>query len=217
MPLIVYLLFLFGKLFALVVGYIYFKYLPRPYKLVLYLIAIASFCECYGYYLGKYLRQHNVWVFNLFMPIDFSLIGLTGIYMLKNKLLKRIFLFFLILNIIIWIINIAANTIYVFATISMIIGCAIMVMLYIILLLNNILFNSNVLKQPIFWLSLSSILFYGCDIPYMGMNVYLSTHMPAMALQLSKINFILDIIRYPLVAISFILLGRQKQVVIKAA
>jgi hypothetical protein len=151
------------------------------------------------------------------MPIDFSLIGLTGIYMLKNKLLKRIFLFFLILNIIIWIINIAANTIYVFATISMIIGCAIMVMLYIILLLNNILFNSNVLKQPIFWLSLSSILFYGCDIPYMGMNVYLSTHMPAMALQLSKINFILDIIRYPLVAISFILLGRQKQVVIKAA
>ena len=92
----------------------------------------------------------------------------------------------------------------------MVSGCILMVVLFIVVLFNSGVFNNaNILSQPAFWLCLSSILFYGCDIPYMGLHNYLSSHFPNLGIQLANINTVLDVIRYPLVAVSFLLLGRK--------
>ena len=213
MPFIVY--FLAGKLFALIVGVYYFRYLSRPYKLVLYLIAIASFCESYGYYIGEHLKERNLWIFNCYILIEVWLMGIAAIYLINTNEIKKIFLGLLIISTVIWGINIATVSIYQFASISMVFGLAFLTIMFIIVLFSNMLFNDNILKQPVFWLSLSTILYCACDIPYMGLHNYLSEHMPSLSFQLAFINSLLDIIRYPLVAISFILLGRQKEVVIK--
>jgi len=212
------LLFLPGKVFASIVGIYYFRYLPRPYRLVLLLIAIALFCESYGYYISIYRHAHNAWVFNIYMFFEALLLGVAAIYLTNNQFSKKSFLVLLILNSIIWIAVIVTNSIYAFATISMVCGCCVLTVIYIVVLYTNSLFsNEKAFKQPVFWLSIATILYFGCDIPYMGFQSYLIAHSPILVLKLENINRILDRIRYPLVAISFILLGRQKQVGFTAA
>lgn len=212
------LYFLLGKVFALTAGAYYFKWLPRPYRLVLYLTAIAIFCEWYGFYLHKYLKEQNAWLFNLYMPIEVWLMGIAGIYFLQNKNTKKFFIFLLFLNSIIWIVSLYKNTIYEFANLSMICGCILLTALYFLVLLDNSIFSTKgILKQHVFWLSLSSLLYFGGDIPFMGLHNYLSENILPVAKKLTIINDILDVIRYPLVAVCFILLGRQKISEIKTA
>ena len=55
---------LIGKLFALIVGIYYFRYLPRPYRLALFTIAFAAFAESYGRYIAVHMHQHNSWMFH---------------------------------------------------------------------------------------------------------------------------------------------------------
>ena len=210
--------FFIGKFFALFIGTYKFKYLPLPYKLILLLIVIGSFCEFYGYYIFKYAHKPNAWLFNLYMIVEVWLLGIAAIYLTSNKTIKNIFLSLLILNSIAWITIITTNSIYVFANVSMVCGCSIITVMYIVILYSNGLFSGEkILNQPIFWLCISTILYFGCDIPYMGLHNYITKHLPGMAKQFDYINATLDIIRYPLVAISFILLGRRKQVDLKSA
>ncbi len=90
--------------------------------------------------------------------------------------------------------------------------------MYIVVLFSNSLFSTkNIFSQPVFWLCFSTILFFGCDIPFMGLHNYLFDKNPKLGDQLVNINNILDIIRYPLVGISFILLGRQHSKPLKVA
>ena len=210
--------FLPGQVIALIIGVYYYKYLPRSYKLVFCLIAIASFCESYGYYLSHFLHESNAWVFNLYMIIEVWLLGTAAIYLINNHKIRKLFIALLIFNSILWASVIIRNSIYLFANISMVFGCCLITVMYIIVLYHNSLFNDKgTLKESVFWLAIATILYFGCDIPYMGLHNYLVLNYPSLGTKLSIINTLLDIIRYPIVAISFILLGRQKKVALKAA
>jgi hypothetical protein len=48
----------------------------------------------------------------------------------------------------------------------------------------------------------------------MGLHNFLSDQMPILAGRLVNINDILDIIRYPLLGVSFLLIGMNKSVVL---
>ena len=212
------LLFLPGKVFALIIGAFYSKYLPLPYRLVLVLIAVALLCESYGYYLSHFLHKSNAWVFNFYMLVEVWLLGISAVYFVISNKIKKSFFILLIANTIIWLVVIATNSIYVFANASMVSSCCVITIMYIVVLYTRCLFiDQSILKQPIFWVSISTIIYYACDIPYMGLHNYLVQHSPALGVQLANINMVLDRIRYPLVAISFILLGRRKQVGLTAA
>lgn len=209
--------FLFGKIFALIAGIYYFRFLSRPYKLVFLLVAIATFCESYGYYLNRVLHKaNNLWVFNLYMIVEAWLMGVCAIYLVGNRKLKFLFILLLIIDTCIWFINIKLNSLDSFATLSMVCGSIVFTLMYLIILINGCIFNvKGLMLQPLFWLCISTILYFCCDIPYMGMRNYLHKEMPVLSKQLSFINTILDIVRYPLYGISFILLGRKKPVELK--
>ena len=206
------LFFLVGKLFALTIGCYYFRVLPKPYKLILIVVLLATFCEGYGFYMNYYLHiKNNLWLFNLYMFFEAALLGIAAIYLVKNRRIKFIFLLLLVVNASIWCEVIHIHTVYLFASTSMITGSAILTLIYIIVLFDNSLFaRNNILNQPVFWLSISNILFFGCDIPFMGLQNFLSEEMPKLGTKLVNINDILDGIRYPLVGISFLLLGKNK-------
>ncbi len=200
-----------GKIFSVFIGVYFFKYLSRPYKLVLLLIAIALFCESYGYYISKYNHAHNAWLFNIYIIVEVWLLGISATYLINSTKIKNIFLLLLATNSLIWIGIILQYSIYVFANVSMVVGCCFITVIYVIVLYTNSLFSDKAaLKQPVFWLSVSTILYFACDIPYMGLHNYMIQYMPSVSKKLGNINTILDIIRYPLVAISFILLGLKK-------
>ena len=75
--------FFLGKFFSLFIGGYNFRYLPRPYKIVLLLIAIASLCEGYGYYIFKYLHRSNAWMFNIYIVLEIWLLGIAAIFLFR--------------------------------------------------------------------------------------------------------------------------------------
>ncbi|MES2703439.1 MAG: hypothetical protein V4649_12420 [Bacteroidota bacterium] len=191
-------------------GLYYFRQLPKPYKIVLYLLIIAIGCEIYGYYIGAIQKQSNAWLFNFYMPVEVWALGLAAIDLVPKKKAQLLFYVLLFTNTIIWIVDMY-NDVYQFANFSMVCGSVLLTVLYMGVLVNNSLFTQkNIRKQPVFWLSISTILYFGCVVPYMGMHNYLSKEYYKVAVELAYINIILNFVRYPLVAISFILLGRQK-------
>ena len=152
------------------------------------------------------------------MIIEVWLLGVAAILLTTNNGVRKLFLISLVADTIIWATIIMRHSIYLFANVPMVAGCCIITALYIYVLFNKAIFyNNKILNQPIFWLSISTVLYFGCDIPYMGLHNYMAQHVLALAKKLDYINRILDIIRYPLVAISFILLGRQQHVALKGA
>ena len=177
--------FFIGKFFSLIIGGYNFKCLSLPYRLVLLLIAIGSFCEFYGYYIFKHLHKSNQWLFNIYIIIEVWLLGMSAIYLINNHKIKKSFFLLLIINTIVWIFTIASNSIYLFATISMVCGSSIITLMYIIVLYSNSLFTGEkIIKQPVFWLCISTILYFGCDIPYMGLYNYITKHLPNLGKQL---------------------------------
>ena len=202
---------IFGKIIAIIVGALYWRYLSRPYRIVLLLVVLALIFETIGYYLGHFKQQQNVWLFNLYMPLEPLLLGVASLEFIKMKKYKPIVYGLLLLNFIVWLLEILHNSIYNFASFSMICGCFLLTGLYIGVLLNNTIYGKRALvSEPSFWLCLSVILYFGCDIPYMGMFKYWGVHKLAL-IRLANINSLLDLIRYPLVAISFFILGYQQR------
>ena len=206
-----------GKVFNLATGGYYFRSLPLPYKLVLFLTAAALLFECYGYYLGVHLHKGNSWLFNIYILVDAWVLGVAAIY-LMNVSKKYLFFAALIAHTIIWCVNVCMGSIYTFANFGLVSDFILLTAMYLTVLISNSVFKkSSILSQPVFWLSATIIFCSACAIPYFGLHHYLISNAPALASKLISINMFLDIIRYPLVAISFILLGRQKQAVLKVA
>jgi hypothetical protein len=206
-----------GKAFNLAVGGYYFRRLPFPYRLVFYLTAVALLFECYGFYLGPHLHRNNSWLFNIYILLDAWLMGTAAIYLMNIR--KRYFFFgTLVVETVIWLVNICVYSIRIFADVAMVAELALLTIMYLFLLYSSSVFKkSNILYQPVFWLSFPTILYCACDIPYFGLHNYIIVHAPTLAVEIAVINTILDILRYPLIAISFILLGRQKQVALNVA
>jgi len=199
-----------GEIIAIITGLLFWKYLSRPFRLVLILTVLGFICEISGYVITKFFHKHNAWIFNIYMPLEPLLLGIASIDFVRGPNYKKVVWPFLLINFAIWIFELYHDSIYIFASFSMICGCFLLVCLYISVLFKAIIFNNKILiKEPLFWLCLSIILYFGCDIPYMGVLRYWPRYKSSV--HLTNINQILNFIRYPLVAVSFILAARQKK------
>jgi hypothetical protein len=157
------------------------------------------------------MHQHNVWLFNMYMPVEVLMLGWASLSFIKTNIGKIWVMIFLGVNFSIWLFEIIIHSIENFASLSMICGCFLLVAVYTSILFSDIIFNNKVLvKEPVFWLSLSTILYFACDIPYMGMFHYWTPYKLTM-ISLYNINQILNFIRYPLVAVSFLLAAKQNK------
>jgi hypothetical protein len=214
MAIIIYLLI--TKLFPVFIGLWFFKHLPFPYRIVLVLVVVAALTESVGFYISHYLRKHNVWLFDYYMVCEVWLMGTAAIFLITNKKARKLFVFLMILNTIFWFVIVNIQSIYVFASSAFICGLAILTFMYIVVLFQNSLFKrGNIIAQPVFWLCFSTILCCGCDIPVMGLYNFLTEKADETSRHLTNINFVLDLIRYPLIGISFFLMGRMKPMELK--
>ena len=60
------------------------------------------------------------------------------------------------------------------------------------------------LTEAEFWIAIGLIIFYTCEVPYMGMYRYLSVHYMQLAVKLKNLNLVTNIIMYSLFAYAFI-------------
>ena len=207
-----------GKILAIAVGLYYFRCLPWPYRLLLLTIVLAALAESFGRYIAVHMHQHNSWMFNFYLIIDFTLNGIIAIAVTKGSTARRFFPVLMATYYIGWVAEIAINSLYVLANYTIVFGAVLLTVMYVFVLFNNSIFSGkNILGQPIFWLAMATILYCAPGIPYWGLHNYLINNAPKLSHQLNIINTVLDILRYPLAAISFILLGRQKTGALKTA
>lgn len=206
-----FLLALIGKLVVLFFGVKYFRKLPFAYALIVFQVIFAVICEGYGFYLGHILHQNNLWLFNYYWIIaDIGLTGIAGILLLEKKKLKIISVILLLVTLVIWLHNIIAFSINHYAPLVKASIHIALVIIYAMLLVDRLLFtNLKLGRQPDFWLCLSTLLFFGCNIPLYGLFNYLNSVSPQTLKKLFEISLILNFIRYPLVAVSFYLIGQK--------
>lgn len=207
-----YLLLAFSvKVIALIIGLVRFRFLSKPYKLFLLQIFVAIIVESYGRYLVVKIHAPNLWLFNIYMIIEFLLISSAGI--LLNRKYKDFFISMVVCGIAVWSIEIFRQGIFVLANWFYLSASFLIVLIYLgILLQSRTIFNSNkIASQPLFWLCLSTLIFFCCYLPYKGLENIILTEYPTIAKDMFKINLGLNVIRYPLIGLSFYLLGYQSQ------
>jgi hypothetical protein len=203
--------FIISKLLAIAAGIYYFRKLYTPYRIALFLTIIALGCEIFGYYLTTSLHRNNLWLFNLYIPVEVWCLGIAAIYLVNNRKIKNTFLVLLIINTLFWVVDLVNHSFYSLTNFAMVSGCILLTTMYITILFTNSIFsNKQTLKQPVFWLCFSTILYFAGVIPLFGLQNLLSTKLLSIGKELRYINIILDIVRYPLAGISFILLGREQ-------
>lgn len=204
------------KILALIVGGYYFRVLTPPYRLIFFVTLLAGLVEIAGVLIYKVFHVPNAWIFNIYMIIEFSVYCIAAMHFLPNGVRKYIILAMLT-GWSIWIYQIVRHSIVEFSVFSLVSGSLIIDVLYISILVLNTMHSSSALsKNPLFWLSISVVLYYVCDIPYMTvltdtMNNYMhkKINMPSL-----DINNILNCITHLLVAFSFLLIGKQKDIAI---
>ena len=214
-----FICFLLGKLFAIITGGYNYKRMSIPYRITFFVVILAIFCEVYGYYISMPLpHKSNVWLFNWYIMIEAIMVGIAAVFLVNNKRMKLFFSFLIVVNFIYWVVIMYTQNKPLLVSTSIISGCIMLSFMYIVILSNNSFITKNIATQPVFWLCISTIIFFGCDIPCMGLyNYTYETMTKSLAHKLATIHTILDIIRYPLLGVSFLLFRERKTSSLKVA
>lgn len=196
---------------TLCLGLFFLRNFTIPYKLVLFHVLLTSIIEIYGWYLGAIRGQHNVWLFNIFWLVgELWIMGTAGILLLKGKKIKQSLAILIFLATAFWGINIYQFGISAFTPSVLLSIYVVVLLIYFIVLFQSVLLsNEKIMRLPELWLCLSVILYFGCNIPYYGLFNYLNAQDPKLLSSLFNITLILNLVRYPMVAVSFFLLGKQ--------
>jgi hypothetical protein len=211
MPTAGYTLVVMIKLIPLITGIRYWWSLTLPYKLTLIQVGIAIIFELAGWTIAHYWHQHNLWLFNCFHVIELWIMGMAGYFLFQSMAIKRNVILLLLLGTGIWTFTIIATGIFVFSTLCLVSLALILDIIYLVILIKTGLSGDERIQgKPVFWLRLSVIIYYSCNIPYYGLFNYLYKHNPHLhKLLFDVIIFNLNYIRYPFIALSFYLLGRK--------
>lgn len=120
----------------------------------------------------------------------------------------------------VWAYCIFSKSLFVFASPFMVSSCLFITAVYVyITIVNAFKSDKLVYNDPLFWLCLSNLLYFGCDIPFMSLTDYWYKAYVSKEMKLARIdiNGVLNMLRYLLLAISFLTLGLQKRSSLKPA
>jgi hypothetical protein len=176
---------------------------PIHIKIFSILLGITLINEILANFFLKsiHLKSNNP-IYNVFMLIEFWIYGLYYRYIIINKIIKIIITFFLFLFPAFWVITIfyLFNGLIYWNSYLIIVGFSATVIWSLLYCYQ--LFTSVQLvkfrKQSEFWIALGLIIFYTCNLPYLGMYNFLATNYSALAEQLKKVLQPTDCLMYSL-------------------
>ena len=160
---------IWGKVLALVIGLMFFRQLTPPFRLAMLQVFLGMMAEVTGRYIVVRYHAHNLWLFNYYWLAELWVVGLAGILLLKNVRLRAAFTLLLLIPSLIWLVLIYRNGIDVHPSPALTAIATALVVIFITVLL-QLSFNTEKLAiQPVFWLCLSVLLFFGGYLPYYSM------------------------------------------------
>ncbi len=197
------------KIIALLIGILYLKRFPLPFRLLVLQVLLALVVESYGFYLGYIKLQNNIWIFNYYLLFEALLLSIISLSFIDNKLIKKLTPPVLTAISGIWFYEILTESIHILANKFFIAYGILLIILNISILFNKTFSQESIFKSPVFWIAVSTIIYFSCVIPYKGMENYLISKFFKLADRLFDILQIANIIRYLFIALSFYLFGTQ--------
>ncbi|WP_276132383.1 hypothetical protein [Polluticoccus soli] len=215
MPLTYLLTTIATKILALFIGLAFFRRMALPYRLALLQVFLGMMAEVGGWYIAAVYREHNLWLFNWYWLTELWVMGTTGILLLKNRVLQKGFLGLLLIPTALWVYFISINGIDMHPAPALTAIGTTLIVIFIAVLFHASFTRQALSSQPVFWLSLSVLIFFGGIVPYYSMFNYLYTTNPVLLEKLFIITEVLNHLRYPMVAIGLFLAGRQHLATVK--
>lgn len=188
----------------------------RHMKLFSILLGLSLITECIATIL-KHFNRSNHAVYSWFMLFEYCLYALFFRSLLRHRRAQRAIDIFLLVFPFTW----AATTFLVFSvhgwnSYSLLLGDVFTIILCLIFFYE--LFTSEELRNfveiPEFWIAAATFSYSCCEIPITGMLNYLSDNYETVAVKLTKVLQVLNILMYLIITVAFILplLIRRKRV-----
>lgn len=179
-------------------------------KLFSIIIGAAFITEILAVYITRVFHfQTNVPVYNIFILIEFWGYGYYFYRTLTLKFAKRLVTAFLFLYPLIWLVTtILFFQLKTWNSYSIIIGSfftiVFAVLYYYQFFTSNNLIYIKLKKHSEFWISTGLILFYSCQLPYVGMLNFLINNYPGLATGLLPLLQIFNVIMYSIFIYAFL-------------
>lgn len=202
------------KLLAIALALGYYKYLDRPAKVLLLQTIVALVVESAGYFIIHVLRGYNLWLYNLYIITELLLLCYTASLLLHRKIEKLVISVIAIACSSIWASSLLQNGIFKFAHVALVVNCVVLTATYLYILISRALSRDmDLFRDPVSWVCLSTIIFFGCDLPFMTMiNSLVQAYLEqTLKLKAINVNILLDMVRYLFLAVAFYSIGIQSK------
>jgi hypothetical protein len=178
-------------------------------KVVVLQLLFATLAEIIGVRL-TYLKIPNVSVFNIYMILEFLLLGLAPLFVLPEKRTRIAIIALLFVGLSFHIYNIATSGLDFFANKSVVLYGFIIAAVYFYTLVRNPGQPTDRRISPLSLICIAHIIYFVGCIPFFGLFHVVRSDYPGVFKGLFNINFILSILRYLLIAFSFYLWSDSK-------
>lgn len=197
----------FSETLACGVGIYTFTKLDCFSKLIAFQVFIAFLIELIGLQI-RIQHTSNVWLYNLYMLAEFSLLIIAA--GLKSTKVSRKSIILLLIFCVCWGVEIYWNSIEIFAVNTYVLGATILLVSFSVVLYRSVQNRDPLFRQSMFWFSIGIILFYGCNIPFFAMHNYIANYSNTVQMNLlTTLMIIFGHIRYLCMAIGFIAFSQE--------
>jgi hypothetical protein len=198
------------KVAAIVVGVVYWKWLPLPYRIIMAQVFVGILAETAGKIMNMLHYPSNQWVFNIYMLAETLLIGSAAYFFMKEGRARRLAKYLLLSFIVCWPLCLYAYTVFHFFSAYYVSYSFFLILLYTYVLTNYALFTKKkLLGNPLFIICISVIMMFAGTIPFFGTLKHVVENDIDVALLLFYVIITINLIRYLLVTIAFYLCGSQ--------
>lgn len=193
---------------AIISSIIQIKYWKTDGMLLIGLLLILTgIVEYFGAMMSN-KHLNNVWLYNIFFPVEFTIFSISILNKISFRLYKRVIFLALGIYILFELINIIfIQTIYEFHTISFIIGSLLMVIssgLFLHNLIKEMNENKTFFREPYFWICTGLLFFYSGNFLFMSSMDFIGSKYPMLTHKLFLITELLGIVEYTMIIIAFL-------------
>jgi hypothetical protein len=183
---------------------------PFHFKALLIFVFLYSIVDTIGNVMAAYYKQNNLFLYNILYGVQYIVIAFFYYYILQNLTLKKMIKGFFFVFPLFFIINsIVIQGFYPLQTYSHVLGGGFILLLAVAYIwqVYTSLETQSIFRDPVFWISLSLLFYFGLNVPYLGMLNYLlnlKSH-PNFALDYyTWVIYISDCLRSSLLIIGFL-------------
>ena len=203
-------LYILIVLLALLASLISFKNdYPLHLRIFSLLLGLTLATEIFShYYIGFIHLKTNLPVYNVFMLIEFWVYGLYYRIIINFKTIKKIIGYFLFVFPIFWFFTvfIIFKSLDIWNSYLIIVGFLFSIFWPSIfcyqLFTSSLLINFRTSNE--FWIAIAMIIFYTCNLPYLGMYHFITNSYPKLAEQLKIVLQLSDSLMYLIFIYAFL-------------